>query len=132
MIPLFTTYNEQRDVIWRVHCIYKLKTIDQQRPILPGWWNISGNVSRLRNLVLTTWVQYNRQSFPKAQIISNSLSGMQVLVGAGASILGNVKIGDCAKIGAAALVLSSIPAFATAVGCPAKVPLSSFISVLAQ
>lgn len=47
--------------------------------------------------------------------------GTNVLVGAGASILGNVKIGDGAKIGAAALVLHDIPPGATAVGCPAKV-----------
>lgn len=47
--------------------------------------------------------------------------GCNVLVGAGASILGNVKIGDGAKIGASAVVLNEIPAFATAVGCPAKI-----------
>ncbi|MCO5591486.1 hypothetical protein L7F22_045470 [Adiantum nelumboides] len=47
--------------------------------------------------------------------------GTNVLVGAGASILGNVTIGDSAKIGASAVVLSDIPSFATAVGCPAKV-----------
>lgn len=47
--------------------------------------------------------------------------GCNVLAGAGASILGNVKIGDGAKIGASAVVLNDIPAFATAVGCPAKI-----------
>eukprot|EP00270_Netrium_digitus_P015952 TRINITY_DN5649_c0_g1_i2.p1 TRINITY_DN5649_c0_g1~~TRINITY_DN5649_c0_g1_i2.p1 ORF type:complete len:395 (+),score=96.54 TRINITY_DN5649_c0_g1_i2:316-1500(+) len=47
--------------------------------------------------------------------------GSNVLVGAGASILGNVRIGDGAKIGAAALVLKDIPPHATAVGSPAKV-----------
>lgn len=47
--------------------------------------------------------------------------GTNVLVGAGASILGNVKIGHGAKIGASALVLTDIPDCATAVGCPAKV-----------
>ncbi|GAQ81745.1 serine acetyltransferase 3 [Klebsormidium nitens] len=47
--------------------------------------------------------------------------GKNVLVGAGASILGNVKIGEGAKVGAAALVLTDIPAHATAVGSPAKV-----------
>ncbi|KAL2632959.1 hypothetical protein R1flu_004438 [Riccia fluitans] len=47
--------------------------------------------------------------------------GCEVLVGAGASILGNVKIGAGAKIGAAAVVLTDIPAHVTAVGCPAKV-----------
>eukprot|EP00850_Spirogloea_muscicola_P026050 SM005341S18207 [mRNA] locus=s5341:158:592:+ [translate_table: standard] len=45
----------------------------------------------------------------------------QVLVGAGAKILGRVHIGDGAKIGANAVVLTDIPAYSTAVGVPAKV-----------
>jgi serine O-acetyltransferase len=47
--------------------------------------------------------------------------GKHVLIGACSSILGNVHIGDSAKIGAGSVVLRSIPAFATAVGAPAKV-----------
>lgn len=47
--------------------------------------------------------------------------GDNVLVGAGAVILGNVHIGDNATIGANAVVLSDIPANAVAVGVPAKV-----------
>lgn len=47
--------------------------------------------------------------------------GQHVLIGANSSILGNIHIGDSAKIGAGSVVLRSIPAFATAVGAPAKV-----------
>jgi serine O-acetyltransferase len=47
--------------------------------------------------------------------------GKHVLIGAGATILGNIQIGDAAKIGAGSVVLRSIPPFATAVGAPAKV-----------
>uniref|UniRef100_A0A7S2SRF1 serine O-acetyltransferase n=1 Tax=Rhizochromulina marina TaxID=1034831 RepID=A0A7S2SRF1_9STRA len=47
--------------------------------------------------------------------------GANVLVGCGASILGNIQIGDNAKIGASSIVLRPIPAGATAVGVPAKV-----------
>jgi serine O-acetyltransferase len=47
--------------------------------------------------------------------------GKRVNVGAGAKILGYVTIGDDACIGANAVVLSDIPAGATAVGIPAKV-----------
>jgi len=42
-------------------------------------------------------------------------------IGAKATILGNVCIGEGAKIGAAALVITDIPAGATAVGVPAKI-----------
>lgn len=42
-------------------------------------------------------------------------------IGAKATILGNVHIGQGAKIGACALVLTDIPAGATAVGVPAKI-----------
>ena len=47
--------------------------------------------------------------------------GARVDIGCGACILGNVHIGDDAKIGANAVVLSDVPAGATAVGIPAKV-----------
>ena len=44
-----------------------------------------------------------------------------VLIGAGSSILGNIKVGSGAKIGAGSVVLRDIPAGATAVGAPAKI-----------
>jgi serine O-acetyltransferase len=44
-----------------------------------------------------------------------------VLIGAGAKLLGNIKIGACARIGAGSVVLSDIPPHCTAVGVPAKV-----------
>lgn len=42
--------------------------------------------------------------------------GNKVLVGAGAKILGNVRIGDGARVGANAVVTKEVPAGATAVG----------------
>ncbi len=44
-----------------------------------------------------------------------------VLIGAGAKILGNVNVGECAKIGANAVVLEDVPAHCTVVGVPARV-----------
>jgi len=41
-------------------------------------------------------------------------------VGAGAKIIGKLKVGKHAKIGANAVVLNDVPAGATAVGIPAK------------
>ena len=47
--------------------------------------------------------------------------GQDVLIGANASLLGNIRIGDGAKIGAGSVVLRPIPSHATAVGAPAKI-----------
>ena len=47
--------------------------------------------------------------------------GNNVMVGAGAKILGPMTIGDNAKIAAGAVVLHEIPADSTAVGIPARV-----------
>ena len=47
--------------------------------------------------------------------------GNNVVIGTGAKVLGPIKVGDGAKIGANAVVLESVPANATAVGIPAKI-----------
>ena len=47
--------------------------------------------------------------------------GDNVMVGAGAKVLGNFKVGDGAKIAAGAVVLGPVPENATAVGIPAHV-----------
>jgi serine O-acetyltransferase len=47
--------------------------------------------------------------------------GDDVFIGAGAKVLGPVTIGDGARVAANSLVLSDVPAGATAVGVPARV-----------
>ena len=47
--------------------------------------------------------------------------GNNVLIGCGAKVLGNIRIGDNSNIGANSVVLKDIPAGATAVGIPAKI-----------
>jgi serine O-acetyltransferase len=49
--------------------------------------------------------------------------GGHVDIGAGAKVLGNVTVGDHAKIGANAVVLTDVPAYATAIGVPAHIIL---------
>lgn len=46
--------------------------------------------------------------------------GNDVIIGAGAVILGGITIGDCCKIGANAVVLHDVPKGSTVVGIPAK------------
>ena len=45
----------------------------------------------------------------------------RVIIGAGAKILGNITIGEDAKIGANSVVIKDVPPECTAVGVPAKV-----------
>ncbi|BDI28730.1 hypothetical protein CCAX7_007810 [Capsulimonas corticalis] len=49
--------------------------------------------------------------------------GNNVFIGVGARVLGNIRIGDGASIGANAVVLTDVPPGATAVGIPAKIKL---------
>ncbi|MFP8968303.1 serine O-acetyltransferase [Pokkaliibacter sp. CJK22405] len=44
-----------------------------------------------------------------------------VLIAAGAKVLGNIEVGEGAKIGAGSVVLKAVPAHTTVVGVPAKV-----------
>ena len=46
--------------------------------------------------------------------------GSGVMIGANASVLGNIRVGECAKIGAGSVVVADVPPFSTVVGVPAK------------
>lgn len=47
--------------------------------------------------------------------------GNRVVVGAGAKVLGNIRLGDDVKVGAGSVVVHSVPDGSTVVGIPAKV-----------
>lgn len=49
--------------------------------------------------------------------------GSHVLIGAGAKVIGGITVGDHAKIGANAVVLQDVPAYALAVGVPALIKI---------
>ncbi|GAX27875.1 serine O-acetyltransferase [Fistulifera solaris] len=57
--------------------------------------------------------------------------GNGVLLGAGATLLGPVRIGDGCQIGAGTLVIANLPAHSVAVGVPARI-IGSFIDVTDQ
>jgi serine O-acetyltransferase len=46
--------------------------------------------------------------------------GRGVMIGAGAKILGNIKVGDCARVAAGSVVLHDVPARTTVAGVPAR------------
>jgi serine O-acetyltransferase len=47
--------------------------------------------------------------------------GRGVMIGAGAKILGNIRVGDCARIAAGSVVLKDVPPKTTVAGVPARV-----------
>ena len=47
--------------------------------------------------------------------------GNGVLIGAGAIVLGNIKVGDCARIAAGSVVVKEVPPHVTVAGVPAKI-----------
>lgn len=74
---------------------------------------IGKNVSMLHHVTLGGSGKKHGDRHPKI--------GDGVLIGAGATILGNVTVGDGVQIGACSLVLEDVPEHATVVGVPAKV-----------
>jgi serine O-acetyltransferase len=47
--------------------------------------------------------------------------GNSVMIGAGASVLGNIRVGNCSRIAAGSVVLKEVPPMTTVAGVPAKV-----------
>ena len=74
---------------------------------------IGDNVSILQSVTLGGTGKETGDRHPKI--------GNGVLIGAGAKVLGNIKIGSCARIAAGSVVLKDIPSNTTVAGVPAKV-----------
>lgn len=74
---------------------------------------IDDNVSILQNVTLGGTGKIDGDRHPKIR--------HGVLIGAGASVLGNVEVGECSKIAAGSVVLQSVPRGCTVAGVPAKV-----------
>lgn len=82
---------------------------------------IGANVSMLHHVTLGGSGKKHGERHPKI--------GDGVLVGAGATLLGNVAVGDGAQIGACSLVLEDVPPHVTVVGVPARVVSSQGVAV---
>ena len=74
---------------------------------------VGDNVSILQGVTLGGTGKSDQDRHPKI--------GNGVLIGAGAKVLGNIKIGDCSRVGAGSVVLKEVPPRVTVAGVPAKV-----------
>lgn len=88
--------------------------IDHAHSIVIGETAVVGdNVSMLHSVTLGGTGKDEGDRHPKI--------GDGVLLGAGSSVLGNIRIGRCSKVASGSVVLSNVPDFKTVAGVPAKV-----------
>jgi serine O-acetyltransferase len=74
---------------------------------------VGNNVSILHEVTLGGTGKVSGDRHPKI--------GDGVLLAAGAKVLGNIRIGQGAKVGAGSVVIQDVPAWTTVVGVPAKI-----------
>ena len=87
--------------------------IDHAHSIVIGETAVVGdNVSMLHSVTLGGTGKEEEDRHPKI--------GDGVLIGAGAKVLGNIKVGNCSRIAAGSVVLDEVPPKSTVAGVPAK------------
>ena len=88
--------------------------IDHAHSIVIGETAVVGdNVSMLHSVTLGGTGKEHDDRHPKI--------GDGVLIGAGAKVLGNIKIGHCSRIAAGSVVLEEVPPMKTVAGVPARI-----------
>jgi len=88
--------------------------IDHAHSIVIGETAVVGdNVSMLHSVTLGGTGKAEEDRHPKI--------GDGVLIGAGAKVLGNIKVGCCSRIAAGSVVLQEVPPATTVAGVPAKI-----------
>ncbi|CUH53467.1 serine O-acetyltransferase [Shimia sp. R11_0] len=88
--------------------------IDHAHSIVIGETAVVGdNVSMLHSVTLGGTGKEEEDRHPKI--------GDGVLIGAGAKVLGNIKVGHCSRVAAGSVVLQEVPPCTTVAGVPAKV-----------
>ncbi|TKZ20890.1 serine O-acetyltransferase [Shimia litoralis] len=88
--------------------------IDHAHSIVIGETAVVGdNVSMLHSVTLGGTGKEEEDRHPKI--------GDGVLIGAGAKVLGNIRVGHCSRIAAGSVVLEEVPPCSTVAGVPAKI-----------
>jgi serine O-acetyltransferase len=88
--------------------------IDHAHSMVIGETAVVGNdVSMLHGVTLGGTGKDDGDRHPKI--------GDGVLIGAGAKVLGNIRVGECSRIAAGSVVLKDVPECVTVAGIPAKI-----------
>ena len=88
--------------------------IDHAHSIVIGETAVVGdNVSMLHSVTLGGTGKADGDRHPKI--------GDGVMIGAGAKVLGNIRVGNCSRIAAGSVVLADVPRNSTVAGVPARV-----------
>lgn len=88
--------------------------IDHAHSVVIGETAVVGdNVSMLHSVTLGGTGKEEEDRHPKI--------GDGVLIGAGAKVLGNIKVGNCSRIAAGSVVLEDVPSCKTVAGIPARI-----------
>lgn len=88
--------------------------VDHAHSIVIGETAVVGdNVSMLHSVTLGGTGKDDHDRHPKI--------GDNVLLGAGAKVLGNISVGNCSRVAAGSVVLEAVPACKTVAGVPARV-----------
>ncbi|MFY0621288.1 MAG: serine O-acetyltransferase [Pelagimonas sp.] len=88
--------------------------IDHAHSIVIGETAVVGdNVSMLHSVTLGGTGKEEEDRHPKI--------GDGVLIGAGAKVLGNIKVGNCSRVAAGSVVLNEVPPCKTVAGVPARI-----------
>ena len=88
--------------------------IDHAHSIVIGETAVVGNnVSMLHSVTLGGTGKVEQDRHPKI--------GDGVLIGAGAKVLGNIKVGSCSRVAAGSVVLQEVPSCKTVAGVPARI-----------
>jgi len=88
--------------------------IDHAHSIVIGETAVVGdNVSMLHSVTLGGTGKEEEDRHPKI--------GNGVLIGAGAKVLGNIRVGNCSRIAAGSVVLEEVPPCKTVAGIPARI-----------
>jgi serine O-acetyltransferase len=88
--------------------------IDHAHSIVIGETAVVGdNVSMLHSVTLGGTGKEEEDRHPKI--------GDGVLIGAGAKVLGNIRVGACSRVAAGSVVLEEVPPCTTVAGIPARI-----------